>query len=153
MTSSKTKRKNDFLKSKFELHYKKSSRVPNNLLDLNFWMVIGGFTSKFWRDQTISSISMRVLKTFPGPGYLCSEDGVVWLWHSPVNLYIWLTISSCYCSIPLALGLMGRDAGLSTLCHGCGFVCQQGVLKTFPGSGSLHSEDEVLWLWHLVVNL
>ena len=68
-------------------------------------------------------------------------------------VYIWLTISSCYCSIPLALGLMGRDASLSTLCHGCGFVCQQRVLKAFPGSGSLHSEDEVLWLWHLVVNL
>ena len=28
----------------------------------------------------------RVLKTFPSPGYLRSEDGVVWLWHSLVNL-------------------------------------------------------------------
>lgn len=23
----------------------------------------------------------RMLKTFPGPGYLLSEDGTVWLWH------------------------------------------------------------------------
>ena len=25
--------------------------------------------------------------------------------------------------------------------HNCGFACQQGVLKTFPGLGYLHSED------------
>ena len=30
-------------------------------------------------------------------------------------MYIWLTISSYYGSIPLALGLIGRDGGLSTL--------------------------------------
>ena len=57
----------------------------------------------------------RLLKTFPGPSYLRSEDGVVLLWHSLVNLYAWLTISSCYGSIPLTLGLIGRDGGLSTL--------------------------------------
>ena len=34
----------------------------------------------------------RVLKKFPGPGYLHSEDGVVWLWHSLVNLYIYIYI-------------------------------------------------------------
>ena len=44
---------------------------------------------------------------FPGPGYLDSEDGVVLLWHSLVNLYILLTISSCYSSISLALALIG----------------------------------------------
>ena len=48
-----------------------------------------------------------------------------------VNLYIWLTISSCYDSIPLTLGLIGRDGGLSTLCHTCGLACQQRMLKTF----------------------
>ena len=69
------------------------------------------------------------------------------------HIYIWLTISSCYGSIPLALGLMGRDGGLSTLCHSCGFACQQRVLKTFPGSGYLHSEDGVVWLSHPLVNL
>ena len=61
-----------------------------------------------------------------------------------VNLYIWLTISSCYGSIPLALGLIGRDGGLSTLCHSCRFACQQRVLKTFPGPGYLRSEDGVV---------
>ena len=30
-----------------------------------------------------------LLKTFPGPGYLRSEDAVVWLSHSLVNLYIY----------------------------------------------------------------
>ena len=70
-----------------------------------------------------------------------------------INLYIWLTISSCYSSIPLTLGLIGRDGGLSTLCHSCGFACQQRVLKTFPGPGYLHSEDGVVWLCHLLVNL
>ena len=59
-------------------------------------------------------------------------------------VYIWLTISSCYGSIPLALGLIGRDGGLSTLCHSCGFACQHRVLKTFPGPGYLHSEDRVV---------
>ena len=98
-------------------------------------------------------IYVRVLETFPGPGYLCSEDGVVWLWHLLVNLYIWLTISSCYDSIPLILGLIGRDGGLSILCHGCRFACQQSVLKTFPGPGHLRSEDGAVWLWHLLVNL
>ena len=34
----------------------------------------------------------RVLKAFPDPGYLHFEDGVVWLWHSLVNLYIYIYI-------------------------------------------------------------
>ena len=86
----------------------------------------------------------RVLKMFPGPGYLRSEDRVVELWHLLVNLYIWLTISSCYVSIPLALGLIGRDGGLSTLCHSCRFAYQQRVLKMFLGPGYLCSEDRVV---------
>ena len=51
--------------------------------------------------------------------------------------YIWLTISSCYGSIPLTLGLIGRDGSLSTLCHSYGFACHQRVLKTFPDPGYL----------------
>ena len=31
-----------------------------------------------------------------------------------------------------------------TLCHSCGFACQQRVLKTFPGPGYLRSEDGVV---------
>ena len=88
----------------------------------------------------------KVLKTFPGPGYCHSVDGVVSLWHPLGNLYIWLNISSCYGSIPLALGLIARDGGLSTLCHSCGLPCQQNVLKTFPGSGYVHSVGEVVGL-------
>ena len=49
-------------------------------------------------------------------------------------------MSSCYGSIPLALRLIGRDGGLSSLRHSYGFDCQQRVSKTFPGPGYLHSE-------------
>ena len=59
-------------------------------------------------------------------------------------VYIWLTISSCYGSIPLTLRLIGRDGGLSTLCHSCGFACQQRVLQKFPGPGYLRSKDGVV---------
>ena len=92
------------------------------------------------------------LKTFPGPGYLCSENGVVWLWHALVNLYIWLTISSRYGSILLALRLISGDGGSCALCHSSGFTCQQKVLKTFNSLGYLCSEDGVVWLWHQLVN-
>ena len=80
----------------------------------------------------------------PGPGYLRSKDGVVRLWQSLINLYIWLTISSCSGSIHLTLGLIGRDGGLSTLRYSCGFACQQRVLKTFPGPGYLRSKNGVV---------
>ena len=99
------------------------------------------------------SCRQRVLKTFLGPDYLQSDDGVVWLWHQLVNLYIWLTISSCYCSIPLGLVLIVRDGDLSTLCHPCGFSCQQRVLKTFRGRAFFQTEDGVVWLWHSLANL
>ena len=68
-------------------------------------------------------------------------------------LYIQLTFSSCYSSISLALGLIGRDGDLSFLCHGCGFTCQQRVLKTFPGTAYLRSKCGVVRLWHLILNL
>ena len=101
----------------------------------------------------VFSCQSGVLKTFPGAAHLHSEDGVVWLWHPLLNLYVWLTSSSCYCSFPLAFRLTVGDGGLSTLCQSCGFVCQQRVLKTFPRVGYLHSEDEVAWLCHPVLNL
>ena len=59
-------------------------------------------------------------------------------------VYIWFTISSCYGSVPLALASIGRDDGLSTLCHSCRFACQQRVLKTFPGPGYLRFGDGVV---------
>ena len=59
-------------------------------------------------------------------------------------VYIWLIISSCYGSSTVHLGGRGRDGGLSTLYHSCGFACQQRVLTTFPGPGYLHIEDGVV---------
>ena len=98
------------------------------------------------------AFQQRVLKRFPGSGSLHSEDRVVSLLHPLANLYVWLTISSCYCSIPLALGMIVRNDGLSTLCHSCGFACQQRLLKTLASPGFLHSGDGVVWLWHPPVN-
>ena len=95
----------------------------------------------------------RVLKTFPGPGYLHPEDRVAWLRQSVVSLYIWLTILLCYGSIPFNLGLIESDGGLITLCHNCRLACQYGVLKTIPGLGYLSSEDGVILLWHSLVCL
>ena len=40
--------------------------------------------------------------------------------------------------------LIGRDGGLSTLRHSCGFGYQQRVLKTFRSPGYLFSEDGVV---------
>ena len=85
--------------------------------------------------------------------FFCFEDGVLWVSYILVNLYICLTISSCHGSIPLTLGLTGRDGGLSTPCHIYGFSCQQRVLKLFAGSGYICSNDWVAWLWHLLVSL
>ena len=34
----------------------------------------------------------RYIYIYPGPGYLHSKDGVVWLWHPLVNLYIYIYI-------------------------------------------------------------
>ena len=59
-------------------------------------------------------------------------------------VYISVTISFCYSSIPLTLGLIARHGGLSTLCHSYGFASQQRMLKTFPGPGYLRSEDGVV---------
>ena len=109
-----------------------------------------------WRDGDFSTLfhscgfawEKRVPTTFPGPGYLHSQERVVWLWHSLVNYYIWLTILSWYGSIPLALELIGSDGGFRTLCHSYDFACQKKVLKTFSGLGYLHSEDGVVWPWH-----
>ena len=72
------------------------------------------------------------------------EKGVI---RNAPSIYTSIYLSSsCDGSVPLALELIGRDGGLSTLCHSCGFACQQRVLKTFPGPGYLRSEDGVIWL-------
>ena len=71
----------------------------------------------------------------------------MYIYYTYIYIYIYIYtihLASCYGSIPLTLGLIGRDGGLSTLCHSCGFAYQQRVLKTFPGPGYLRSEDGVV---------
>ena len=43
----------------------------------------------------------RVLKTFPGPGYLLFEEQVVLLWHLLVHLYVYS--SPFYLATPQSL--------------------------------------------------
>ena len=95
----------------------------------------------------------RVINTFPGPSYLRFEHGLVWISELLVSLYIWLTTSSCYNSIPLTLGLIDKACGLSNLSHSFEFFCQQRVLKTFLYPGYFYSKDWVLSVWYLLVNL
>ena len=109
------------------------------LVNSYIWLIISscyGSISLAWglkvRDGGLSPLchscglicQQNVQKTFPSPGYLHSQDGLVWLWHPLVNLYIRLTISSSYGSIRLPLGLILRYDGLSALCHSCGLACQ-----------------------------
>ena len=77
----------------------------------------------------------RVLKMFPGSDYLHYKDGIVSL--SPflvtVDIYsspFYLATAQSQCPM-----MIGRNSGLSTLCHNCRFACQQKVLKMFPGPG------------------
>ena len=71
-----------------------------------------------------------------------------------VSVYVYVyTYTYIYSSIPLTLALIGRDGGLSTPGHSCGFACQQRVLKTVSGPAYHYSEEGVVWLWHLMVNL
>ena len=53
-----------------------------------------------------------------------------------------------FCFVQKILWNIERDSGLSNLCHSCGFVCQQRVLKgSILSSCYLVSVDEVVWLW------
>ena len=67
------------------------------------------------------------------------------LYNNIIYIYIYIPNKNAFVAgmtlIVLTLGLIGRDGGLSTLCHSYGFACQQRVLKTFPGPGYLRSED------------
>ena len=78
--------------------------------------------------------------------YICTYDYMNKKKCKYIYIYIYMYISSCYGSISLTLWLIEKDGGLSTLCHSCGFTCQQRVLKTFPGAGYLRSDDGVVWL-------
>ena len=59
-------------------------------------------------------VSRGCSKTFPGPGCLCSEDGVVGLWHLLVNLCIYSSPFHLATAPSLWAVLRGRDSGLST---------------------------------------
>ena len=91
----------------------------------------------------------RVLKTFPGSEYLSSKDGVLWFWRLLVNLHVYHLVPD----ESLKLLLMESDDFFSNLYHIWRFDYQQKVIKTFPGSGYLHSEDVLVGIWHLLVNL
>ena len=121
------------------------------LLALGLTWRNGGFSNQC---QSCSfCFQQRVLKSFSCPDYHQSKDEIVWLWYLLVNFYICLTTSSCHGSIPLALGLIGRNGRLMNQCHSCWFFCPKRVLRTLSGAGYLTSEDGLVWLWNLLVNL
>ena len=116
------------------------------------------FETSVWRLIVGQSwVQQEVVRSNPTRANFVAEGAknVSWPWLSLLrgqgsmnmastgNLNIWLTILSCYGSIPFTLGLIGRNGGLSSLCHSCGSASQQRVLKTFPGPGYLPSEDGV----------
>ena len=90
-----------------------------------------------------------------------SADGAKnfsWPWLSPLQGWGTLTMEftskfvyiahhfTCYGSISLIFVFIGRNSGLSILCHECGFDYQQRVLKTFSSPSYLHSGDGVVRL-------
>ena len=96
----------------------------------------------------------RMLKMFPGPGYLFSEKRVVWLTRTFTGKFLYMTHQFIFLRLNLFGMRSGREnGGLSTLCHRFGFACPQKVLTTFPGTGYCLSDDMLIWLWQLPVNL
>ena len=105
---------------------------------------------RWWFEHSVSYL--RVCLSAEG------AKNVSWPWLSPLQGWGGLTMSLTGKFVHMAhhfillwlnpfdlsLRLIGRDGGSSTLCHSCGFTCQQRVLKTFPGPGYLHSEDGVV---------
>ena len=61
-------------------------------------------------------ISWAQVQDLPQINYVDNRKGTLFSWLDYIYIY-------------MALGLIGRDGGLSTLCHRCGFDCQQRVLK------------------------
>ena len=74
------------------------------------------------------------------------KKGLLEFWDNETrDIYIYIYIYMyMYMSIPLTIGLIARNGGLSTLCHSHGFACQQRVLKTFSGPGYLRFEDGIV---------
>ena len=84
------------------LQFMEIKKKKHNLFKItNIYIRLNPFDLSLWligRDGDLSTLchswgfacQQRVLKTFPGPGYLYSKDGAVWLCHSLVNLYIYI---------------------------------------------------------------
>ena len=78
-----------------------------------------------------------LVRIFPHSDWIDTDTFyAVWLWRPLLwgdqpYTYISKQILSCYGSVPLILGFLGRDGGLSTLCHNCRFACQQTVLNIY----------------------
>ena len=113
----------------------------------DFWILFRHTNSAGFFDHDIITRRVALLESDPVP----DSQPDICLHHVKTNTYIYIYIYlSIYLSIYshhpslLTLGLIGRDGGLSTLCHSCGFASQQRVLKMFPGPGCLHSEDGVV---------
>ena len=61
----------------------------------------------------------------------------------------------CICVYILSWWLIGRNGVLRTLSHGCGFHCQQTVLKHFSSPGYHHSKPEYIYIYiyHLYIHI
>ena len=69
------------------------------------------------------------------------DNGRYMYWHCLLGCLLCFSFPCCFvCFVLFCLNI-------------CGFACQQRVLKTFLGPGYLRSENEVVWLWHSLVNL
>ena len=78
---------------------------------------------------------------------------VVLLWHVLVNFHIYSSPFYLATTQSQCLLVIGKDYGLNTFYHSWELACQQRLLKTFSGHGSLGSEDGIIWLWLVLANL
>ena len=122
-------------------------------------LAVAFFKGIFWNFEFDKNYMTSNMFCFTMMSLMISRYHYIYMCVCVYNIYIYIYIHTyiyilyIYIYILLLLGLIGRDYGLSTLCHNCGFSCQQRVPKTFPGPGYLHSDDRVVWLWYLLVNL
>ena len=86
----------------------------------------------------------KMLKMFLDCGFLLSEGGIIRLEHFLVNMDVYSSLFYLARAQSQYLMVIRMDDGLSTLCHSCGFSCQQRVQKTSPGPGYLHSDVGII---------
>ena len=89
----------------------------------------------------------RVLKTFPGHGYLHSKDGVVWLWHFLVNLHIYDSPLYLATAHSIVLWAIGRNGGWPLYVIIVSLLVSKGCQKRFlalaisPPKGDIFTND------------